>query len=208
MRDIYNKNINSISCKYRKKRFEFFLSTLRVKVGLSILDVGGYPYFWEGSGLEKNVTILNINLPNKHPKPYRWIRGNACKMDMIEDGLYDIVFSNSVLEHVGNFKRQQLMANEIQRVGGKYWIQTPYKHFPIEPHFIFPFYQYLPHGIRRAIALHWPFSYAKFLGLDPIFEAEHVWLLNRFEMQSLFPDAQIFREKLLGLTKSLIAVRT
>jgi hypothetical protein len=127
-------------------------------------------------------------------------------MNMLNDKSFDIVFSNSVIEHVGPFEKQQLMANEIRRVGQSYWVQTPNKHFPLEPHFLFPFYQYLPHGARRVIAQRWPFSYPKLLDLDPIFEAEHIWLLAYFDMVSLFPDGKILREKVMGLTKSLIAV--
>ena len=198
---------HSIRDKFRKKRFEKFLSVLSVTRNNTLLDVGGSPYFWEGSGLEDRVTILNIRLPKNQPKPYRWIQGDACNMDMFDDGSFYIVFSNSVIEHVGDFKRQQQMASEIRRVGKKYWVQTPYRHFPIEPHFIFPFYQYLPRRLRIAIAKIWPFSYAKILGVDPISTSERTRLLNYREMCSLFPDAQILREKFLSFTKSLVAVK-
>lgn len=193
--------------KFRKRRFEKFLSVLSVTKNNTILDVGGSPYFWEGSGLEDKVTILNNRLPNDQPKPYRWVKGDACNMDMFDDRSFCLVFSNSVIEHVGDFSRQQKMAGEIRRVGKKYWVQTPYRHFPIEPHFIFPFYQYLPHPLRIAIARTWPFSYAKILGLDPIFTCEHIWLLNYRQMCFLFPDGRILREKFLGYTKSLVAVK-
>lgn len=208
MRYIYLRFLKSISDTLRRKRFEKFMLILRVKESVTILDVGGYQYFWEGSGLEKSVTIINIRLPKFQPKSYRWIQGDARRMSMFEDNTFDIAFSNSVIEHVGGFEKQKQMAKEIQRVATKYWVQTPYKHFPIEPHFVFPFYQYLPLKWRVFIAKNWPFSFAKKLHLDPIFEAQHIWPLNYRKMQTLFVGANIYRERFLGITKSLIAVRT
>ena len=107
MKNVYARTAQSISDTLRRSRFENFLLALQVKESDAILDVGGYQYCWEGSGLEKNVTILNIRLPRFQPKPYRWIQGDACRMDMFEDKYFDVVFSNSVIEHVGGFERQK-----------------------------------------------------------------------------------------------------
>lgn len=198
----------TLASPFRKKRFQEFLEVLEVGADDSILDVGGLATTWEGTGLEQNVTILNLGLSENCPKPFRWIEADACAMDMIDDQCFDIVFSNSVIEHVGGLTRQRKLAKEIRRVGKKYWVQTPYKHFPLEVHFLFPFYQYLPHDFRIAVAKAWPFSYSKQLDLDPVYEAEHIWLLDRRRFRTLFPDAQILSEKFMGLTKSLIAVKT
>lgn len=203
----FSRDEGSVSAAFRFKRFREFLQVLQVTSENSILDVGGSPDIWKGSGLEERVTILNVKLPNECMPPFHWARGDACSMNMFGDRSFDVVFSNSVIEHVGGLERQQQMANEIRRVGKKFWVQTPDKHFPIEVHFVFPFYQYFPHRVQIMIAKTWPLSYSKILDLDPIFEAEHIWLLRYHEMQALFPDAKIQREKFWGLTKSLIAVR-
>jgi len=174
--------------------------------GDRILDVGGYAYFWDGSGLEQNVTILNVQLPQVRKGPFEWVEGDACCMGMFADQSFDVVFSNSVIEHVGAFERQAAMAREVRRVAGRFWVQTPYKHFPIEAHFVFPGFQYLPARLREVVAKGWPFSYAKMLGLDPIQEARHIWLLDRRRMSALFPDAELLLERFAGLPKALIAV--
>jgi hypothetical protein len=61
-------------------------------------------------------------------------------------------FSNSVIEYVGDFPDQQRMADEVRRVGDRYRVQSMSKHFPIEPRFVFPFYQHLPLWLRRQVA--------------------------------------------------------
>lgn len=204
----HSKLVNAISNSYRRKRFLRFLDLLQIQKHHSILDVGGSAYFWLNSGLEHNVTILNIELPANYPEPFTWVEGDACNMSGFADQSFDIVFSNSVIEHVGAFDRQRQMANEIQRVGKKYWVQTPYKHFPIEPHFIFPFFQYLPQSMRFVVAKIWPLSFAKRQGRDATIDAGTIWLLDYRQLHALFPNAQIEREKLFGLTKSLLIFKS
>jgi len=205
MKSLFNlQRYININNKFRKDRFENFLKILQVTDQDKILDVGGYHHFWQSSNFKENVTILNIELPKDQPTPFTWVQGDACNMEMFQDQQFDIVFSNSVIEHVGDFARQQMFAKEVQRVAKKYWVQTPYKHFPVEPHFIFPFYQYLPHKSRNFIAKVWPFSFAKMLHLDPIFEAEHIWLLGKKDLRKLFYNAELYNENFWGVTKSLI----
>ena len=35
------------------------------------------------------------------------------------------------------------------RVGKKYFIQTPNKYFPIEPHYLFPFFQFMSYNFKN-----------------------------------------------------------
>lgn len=200
---VYEKSL--LQNKFRNARFANFIQRIGIRPTSRILDVGGSAYTWEHSGLERQVTILNIKLPPDRSAPYQWVEGSACKMDMFSTKSFDIVFSNSVIEHVGPFDRQKEMADEIRRVGKKYWVQTPNKHFPIEIHFLFPFFQYLPRELKKAVARSWPFSFAKRLKLDPIEEAMHIWPLGMRKFRMLFPEANILTEKVFHFTKSLIA---
>jgi hypothetical protein len=89
----------------------------------------------------------------------------------------------------------------------RYWIQTPYRYFPIEPHFLFPGMQFLPATARVRVAQHWPLVSRP---ASPRHATSHVLeieLLSVSEMKFYFPDSQIVHERLLGITKSLIAVR-
>jgi hypothetical protein len=117
---------------------------------------------------------------------------------------FDIVYSNSLLEHVGRVN-QARVASEIRRVGKGYWVQVPCRSFPYEPHYCVPFFYALPLTWRRWLAKHWT-ALAKgssfYLG-----EVDTIWPLRKRELLALFPDAQIWGERVLGLTKSIVAWR-
>lgn len=128
-------------------------------------------------------------------------------MHMFEDQAFDIIFSNSVIEHVGSIQNQRKFADEVKRVGKSYWIQTPNRMFPIEPHFLFPFFQFLPGGLRKIIAKTWKYSHYKQWGANNTFileELSDIRLLSRRELMSLFDAGSLYEEKYVFLTKSLV----
>jgi hypothetical protein len=87
-------------------------------------------------------------------------------------------------------------------------VQTPYRYFPVEPHFLFPGFQFLPLKARAALVQRWPLVHTRPGDHDAAVSAAlHVELLGRTELEALFPDSEIVSEKLAGLTKSLVAVR-
>lgn len=111
-----------------------------------------------------------------------------------EDGAFDIAYSNSLVEHIAPAGRQAFAA-EIRRVAGRYFVQTPNRWFPLEPHVLLPFFQHLPLGLRRRM---WRLGVAQG-------EFEDIRLLGRRELRALFPDAEILVERAGPLAKSLIA---
>ena len=194
---------------FRNKRFKEFLKILNVTINQStrIIDVGGTASTWHGTGLEKNVTIININFPSVTKTPFKWVNGDACDLKEFTNKYFDIAYSNSVIEHVGSFDRQKQMASEVRRVAKKYWVQTPYKHFPLEIHFLFPFFQYFPFQMQLIIAKIWPFSFPRRLNIDIESELKNIWPLDKSQFRQLFPNADIYYEYFLGFTKSMIAVQ-
>lgn len=203
-----NWQAGSVSSKLRKRRFAVFLDKLCVTPDNKILDVGGTGQTWTGSGLEKNVTLLNLHQPKKKDieKGFTCVKGDALNMDMFVDNQFDVVFSNSVIEHVGSQKNQRLFAREICRVGKSYWVQTPNKYFPVEPHFLFPFFQFLPDSVKRKVGVSWPYSHHKQWNLsnERIFQdLKDLRLLSKYELLSLFKNGSVYKEKYLGLTKVL-----
>lgn len=175
----------------------------------SILDVGGTSRIWTEFGFTNNVTLLNLTAPNQRDLDlgFRVIQGDALNMEMFRDGQFDVVFSNSVIEHVGTYQNQQRFASEVQRVGNSYWVQTPNRYFPIEPHFLFPLFQFLSPPVRRWIALRWNYSHVKAWGKDDGYilnEVSDIRLMTASELTELFGGSELYRERLFGLTKSLV----
>ena len=96
---------------------------------------------------------------------------------------------------------QSAFAREIGRVGDRYFVQTPNRWFPIEPHYQMPFVHFLPERALRALNKKFTMGWRK-KG-----EWYETTLLSESDLRRLFPDATIHRERVLGMTKSLMAVR-
>jgi hypothetical protein len=180
---------------------------------MSILDVGGTQTVWERIGFadqpDIQITLLNLyHMPADHAN-IRSVEGDGRSMPEFGENQFDIVFSNSVIEHVGGEEDIRRMADEIRRIGLNYYIQTPNRYFPIEPHFFFPMFQFLPVTVRTTLVQNFQLGWIpKIPDRD---EAERmvrsVHLLSKNEMKALFPDAHIIEERLLGLTKSIQCYR-
>jgi len=206
-----NRQDDSMATIMRRRRFELFLNLLdRVPRPLSILDVGGLPNFWERMGFTDqpgiHITLLNIHDEHLAHRHFTAMIGDATDMSNIADQAFDVVFSNSVIEHVGCFAQQRKMAQEVQRVGKRYFLQTPNYCFPIEPHFLFPGFQWLPLWTRTFLITHFNLGWVKRIS-DPE-EArtlvETTRLLRRRELHELFPTAELYEERLFHLTKSFV----
>lgn len=194
--------------RFRSRRIELFINLFNPGKETKILDVGGTSETWLKTGLIKNVTLLNLTKPKKRDLGlgFQCVQADAVNMNIIDNQSFDIVFSNSVIEHVGGGS-QENFADEIRRVGSSYWIQTPNKYFPVEPHLMFPFAQFLPSKPQQWIAHYWPNSNYRKWGVEKnrigqLLEDTH--LLSENELSKLFPEATIHKEKVAGLTKSLI----
>jgi hypothetical protein len=196
----------------RRRRFELFLSLLRTLTGhVEILDIGGTQQFWDlmlgDDALDIGVTLLNIEHQPVSSQRFISAVGDARSMPQFGNGSFDVVFSNSVIEHVGDYANQRRMAEEIRRVGRRYFVQTPNKRFPLEPHFLVPWFQYLPVQARARLIN--KFDVGWYRRIPDIAaardEVESIQLLTRRRFRSLFPEATIRDEKFAGLTKSFVA---
>lgn len=197
----------SASARFRRRRFEWFVEKLSVTHRDRILDLGGNEAAWLSTPYRDRVTVANI-APPPPTAVLPYVRADACDLGSVFDtGAFDVVFSNSVIEHVGDPARQKQFGDEVRRVGRRYWVQTPYRHFPVEPHFLFPLFQYLPPAGQRWVGLRWKYSHLKRNGEDVLDELSRLRLLDRRELRAIFPDAALLSERVLGLTKSLVAFR-
>jgi hypothetical protein len=182
-----------------------FLMRMSVTEGMSILDLGGTPQFWNDVPFVLNLTILNLpgsvdTCQSKHN--IRYLEGDACHIDSIENRSFDIVFSNSVIEHVGLADRQGDLAREVRRLGRSYWVQTPSKWFPVEAHNGMLFWWFYPTLIRRYFIERW----SRILPGNPWTQMiEETTVLSKRDLKHLFPEATIWVENLGGIPKSYIA---
>ena len=179
---------------------------------MTVLDIGGRVESWTRAEV-RPARVHVVNLESPPAQVPDWVEvdhADACELPPeIRSRRYDLVFSNSVLEHVGGYERRCRMAEAVRELAPRYWVQTPYRYFPVEPHWIAPGMQFLPVAARAALARHWPLSHTpapdRRTSVSQVLATE---LIGRTELRFLFPEAEIRAERLLGLPKSLIAVRT
>jgi Methyltransferase domain len=195
----------------RRRRFRLIRSLIsRVPRPVTVLDVGGTEFFWQQVGFtgddDLRIVLLNLTKEPVTRPNFRSVIGDATQMPEFPTGEFDVVFSNSVIEHVGGYEQQRRMADEVRRVGKRYCIQTPNRYFPIEPHFLIPFLQFYPMWLQVLLTRHLDVgSYGKF----PDREAAEAYLgtlrlMTEPELRALFPGARIHEEKVFGLTKSFV----
>lgn len=143
---------------FRNARNEQFVQWMHLAPDTTVLDVGGTPEFWRKVGVTPNVTILNVGTPPQRCE-FTYIQGSACKLPF-SDKEFDVVFSNSMIEHLGTWENQVLAAREINRVGKRLWVQTPARSFLIDPHLLTPFVHWLPIKLMKRVM---PYTLAGFL---------------------------------------------
>ncbi|MES2921998.1 MAG: class I SAM-dependent methyltransferase [Verrucomicrobiota bacterium] len=197
---------------WRERRREHFRIRMNPDPAEVVLDVGGCPSEWTGRGaVVGTVDLINLEISTIIQRPdspvMRSFKGDGRALEF-EDGSYDIVYSNSVLEHVGTWEDQQAFAREARRVGGNLWIQTPAYGCPVEPHYLGLFIHWFP--------AHWHVPLARWtsvVGLTGAADlhsiANNTRLLTKREFKELFPDCEIWTERLfLIFPKSYVAIRT
>ncbi len=198
----------SISARARGRRWQVFLDAFPDVGELTVLDLGGDVRAWRLAEVRpRHLILLNI-FPQEVEED--WITplvGDACEPPA-DLPAADLVYSNSVIEHVGGHHRRAQFA-EVVHGTRRYWVQTPARGFPVEPHFMFPGLQYLPRGAQATLVTKWPVgNYAKVTdrseALSHLLDIE---LLSAEEMRFYFPDAELYKERFAGLTKSFVAIK-
>jgi SAM-dependent methyltransferase len=211
---------------WHEARADLFFELMRPKDGAKILDLGGQ----DGSFMVRvakrvraEITVADIGdaplLAEKH-HGFRAVILEEGKPLPFEDREFDVVFCNSVIEHVtvpkeecinrrfperewvaASMRSQRAFADELRRVGKGYFVQTPHRAFPVEAHTWLPFVGWMPHDATARLVRFTDKYWVKHCGYVD-------WhLLGEREMRELLPDARIHVERVLGLPKSLVAYR-
>ena len=204
----------SLAARARTARWEEFLRRFPDLSSMRVLDLGGWPQEWVARPV-RPAQVVTVNLEDLPPVPESepWLvslYGDACELpDSIRSERFDLVYSNSVLEHVGGHARRLAFAENVHSAADHHWVQTPYRYFPIEPHWVFPAFQFLPMRTRVAVSRRWPIGPSPHTADPDVAFVDVSWveLLGITEMRAYFPDSTIWRERFAGLTKSIVATR-
>ncbi len=213
-------NSKSLSTRLRARRMQVLDDALVAcgRRGLVLTDLGGTRSFWEMNlpklrrrDLLSRIDVFNLNAADESGSeiegvPVRVYQGDVTALADISDQTYDVAFSNSVIEHVGNLAMQKRFATELRRIARRFVLQTPARSFPLEPHFYVPFFAQMPLGIRAAMHRRWKLGWLP-PEPDPLqarIDCDSIRLLSRRELTLLFPEGLLIAERLAGLVKSFI----
>ena len=202
-----------LSARFRRRRMARFAAELAITAETRVLDIGGTPDCWRLLPVAPRVTLLNTpRAKGDLGGAERWVAGDGRALPF-RDGSFDVVFSNSVIEHVGDTGSQIRFAYEVARVGRSYWVQTPNRWFPVEQHLLTPLLHWLPRRWQRTLVPRFNL-WRLLVRVSPDrrdYYIQHyigeIRLLSARRLAWMFPGAQILRERLCGWTKSLVAVK-
>ena len=218
----HKTNLKTTGNWFRKRRakplIELIMKVYIEKGTVRVLDVGGREEYWQALDIDfllkkcAKITILNLSsdIKERESKLFEYVVGDACKLSGYVNNSFDIVHSNSVIEHVGNWEKIKEFASETRRIAPNVFIQTPYFWFPVEPHFMKLAHHWLPKSCRATIWM--KYSMGERRKAKDINDAmnkldNEPYLLDIRMFRFLFPDCKIIRERFLLFTKSLIAYR-
>ncbi|TKJ38261.1 MAG: hypothetical protein CEE38_05745 [Planctomycetes bacterium B3_Pla] len=201
----------------RNRKLELFYEMMKPTEDTSILDIGAeidpshvtslqfidhYP--WKNKVSAINLSSEHVSHLHEHYPEVDARIGDACSLPW-EDKHFDVVYSNAVIEHVGDLERQNKMASEIMRVGRQWFVTTPNRWFPFEFHMRLPFVTWLPLN--------------GYLWIGKIISYNHVRqkytvgnkcdalrLMSTRELQECFPGSQILKQRVTFWAETLIVV--
>jgi len=207
-----------LSCISRKHKLESFYKLIKPDPKDKILDVGAETnpdgnrglqlidsYPWKDNLTALNISTEHIKLIKQHYPQIEAIVADARALPW-PDKYFDIIYSNAVIEHVGNFENQKKMAAEIMRVGKRWFVTTPNRWYPFEFHMRLPFVTWLPrHGYAWAgsiirynhVRKKYVFTGKKYNGTR---------LMTARELKKCFPTSRIIKQRITFMAETLIAV--
>ncbi len=183
--------LSPLAARARRRRHERFFALTGVRPGMRIVDVGC------GSlglrALEPDLDITGVDVSPRPDYPGPFVQADATLRLPFEDDAFELACASSVIEHIAPEKRAAFAA-ELRRVARGWYVQTPARSFPIEPHALLPFAHWLPAGPRR-----------RYWRLGAMGHWEDIRLLGRRELEALFGPAR--PERVGPLVKSWVCVR-
>jgi hypothetical protein len=210
-------NLRFIDAIIEKKRYEMFKIFKKKISNVSInsfLDVGtteesllsSSNFFvkkFESIKVKKSISNQNIEKKNFNYFIKKSIT-EKLSIDEINKFKSDLVISSATIEHVGHFKNQKKMIENIINLTNKYFfVTTPYRFYPIDFHTKIPFIHMLPKLIHRKIL--------NILNLKDFAKEENLNLLDISLVKKIIEELntkgfriEILKIKLFGMISNLI----
>lgn len=207
-----------------KKRLELFYGFLKKfnRKPIRIIDLGGTVTFWKNWAISDDgslqITLINNHHIDKEAVGYdnslkyiQEIIKDATTLNVDDYKNYDVIFSNSMIEHLESWDMQKKICQEIENSGISYFIQIPNKKSIIDPHFphlLVPFFAMYPkklqaylltiHGFNGGRSMSYPDSIVRMGYYNPIDERM---------LRKLLPGGNLVPESFLGMSASLIMTK-
>lgn len=207
---------NSLAMRMRRRRslhIKALIDKIHAEKGsCRILDLGGTARYWTIFDREYlrarncQVLVLNLRKQGEDDDIFTFGHGDATDLPEHADRSFDLVHSNSAIEHMGGWAAMEAFAREVRRLADRYYIQTPNFWFPYEPHFRLFFLHWLPSPVALRV-LKWRARKKQPDTGDIARMLENNRILDRTQFRFFFPDAVIRTEWLMLLPKSLMAIR-
>jgi hypothetical protein len=183
---------------FRRRRFRGFVE--RYANCRTIVDIGGDHNLWGTIvGRTEGVIVVNLWVPDDH-NGFPYILGNGCQLPLADKSV-DLAFSNSAIEHVGDYECQAQFGAELMRVGKAVFCQTPSRLFPIDPHLGTPLLHWLPRRWLTPTVLRYFTLHGWLRG--KAYDYDVTWLSKK-QLRTIFPECRIQTERFLGIPKAFI----
>jgi len=195
---------NRLGREFRKRRINRFVRDFDITANTRVLDLGGTTHIWSQANILPQLTIVNLTPPLNEPlgNCVHWVVADAVHLPF-PDKAFDVVFCNSLIEHLMNRNNQRCLAQEIGRVAHRYFVQTPNMRFPVDMHMMVPLFHWLPKTIQRWLA---HFTVWGILSKASRHQGaryvDELCLFTEKELQQIFPLDEIGREYFFGMVKS------
>jgi hypothetical protein len=202
LRRLLRKAYTRFAASSRRGKFDLFESLLHIDSSTTVLDVGFSKRFVHQYILEDHlppeIPIVGGEIDEKAVREtiplYPQVTAvvfDACHLPFA-DKSFDVVYSNAVIEHVGDREHQQLFADEVRRVGRAWFVTTPNFWFPVDTHTSLPFVHWLPKRWRLPV-------------FRSVGRQGDLTLLTRGQLQKLFPECTVMHLRTTIFPEVLIA---
>jgi len=186
--------VNWLAWRERHMLVDYFLNVVKPSQRDLLLEIGGpTASAKEIVSIFKQVMVINLGTDKgvlqicNYPEESQIIIADGCLIPL-KDKSVDFVFCNATLEHIPK-ECWETLSQEIRRVAANgFFISAPNYWFPFEPHYLVPFFQFVPERIKRKLII----DYGLTIGhMNKYNYGRSIHLPKKRELQILFPNAKV-----------------